>query len=128
MADFPLGNVLIYLAVVAAPTAGFWLALRATRLATSVRDRRRRPAPDGPPIELIAADLRRVHRTLATMAPEAPALRRRATGQAYDVLLAQACAAVQVPNRLDTVSDGLDREIERLRVEDALRSTGLRIP
>ena len=48
--------------------------------------------------------------------------------EAYDVLLAQACAAVGVVNSLDDLPEGVDRDIERLRVEEALRQEGLAIP
>ncbi|WP_199428896.1 hypothetical protein [Qaidamihabitans albus] len=122
-----VGNILIYLAVVIGPTALFWLAFRVPRLVENAR-RRRASAPAGPPVERVAADLRRVRRSLAGLAPDAPVVRRRATGQAYDALLMQACQAVEVPHRLDTVPDGIERELERLRVEEALRGAGLAIP
>lgn len=54
-------------------------------------------------------------------------MKRFAARQAYDALLVQACAAVEVGHRLDSVAEGVDREVERLRVEDALREAGLRV-
>ncbi|GAB3507442.1 hypothetical protein [Amycolatopsis cihanbeyliensis] len=126
---FPLGNVLLYLAAVAAPVAGFWLLPKLARLLGRAGRRGRRPTePDLPPIERLAADLRRVHRSLRTLHSGAPALRRRATSQAYDALLVQACRAVEVPHRLDGELDGVEREAERLRVEEELRRAGLAIP
>ncbi|PRX47680.1 hypothetical protein B0I33_105260 [Prauserella shujinwangii] len=122
-----VGNVLIYLAVVIAPTATCWVILMLPRLVAAAR-RRRAPEPQGPPVERLAADLRRVRHSLATLPPNAPMVRRRATGEAYDALLAQACRAVGVAHRLDAVPEGIDRELERLRVEEALRGAGLAIP
>jgi hypothetical protein len=76
----------------------------------------------------VSADLRRVHRILAGFGSGTPAVRRLGTRQAYDALLAQACRAVEVEHRLDSLPEGMDRELERLRVEESLRSAGLVIP
>lgn len=131
MAEVPIGNVLLLALVVIAPTLLFWVLLRVPRLVDGIgaRIRRRRgPEPATPPIERLAADLRRVHRTIAEYPPGTPAVRRRAAREAYDALLVQACAAVEVPQRLDALPEGMDREVERLRVEDALRTAGLTVP
>jgi hypothetical protein len=125
----PIGNVLVYLTVSAVPPVFFWLFLKLPRFfALLIRRRRRPPEPDGPPIERLAADLRRVHRALVWLAPDAPVVRRRATNQAYDCLLAQACRAVDEPHWLDDLGDGIEREMERLRIEDALRRCGIAVP
>lgn len=125
------GNLVLLAIAVIAPCALFWLLLRVPRTADAVgvylRKRRRGPEPDCPPIERLAADLRRVHRTLADFPPGTPAVRRRAARQAYDALLTQACAAVEIQHRLDALAEGLDREVERLRVEEALREAGVRV-
>ncbi|MBK1784605.1 hypothetical protein [Prauserella cavernicola] len=122
-----VGNILIYLGVVVLPTAAFWFVLSVPRIVAWFR-RRRTPAARAVPIERLAEDLRRVHRALVRLAPGDPMLRRRATRQAYDALLVQACDAVDVPHRLDAVPEGVEREVERLRVEEALRGAGLAIP
>jgi hypothetical protein len=127
----PIGNVIIYGVVCAVAPTVFWLASKLPRLVDSVGDlyrRRRLPPPDGPPIERLAADLRRVHRALERLPDNAPAVRRRATNQAYDALLAQACHAVGEQHWLETVPDGIEREIERLRIEESLRRCGLAVP
>lgn len=124
----PIGNVLLYVIVIFTPMAVFELVRWWLMNPDALTRRRRPPSPDGLPIERLAADLRRVHRSLRRLAPDAPELRRRATRQAYDALLADACRALDVPHRLDETPDGLDREIERLRVEEALRTAGLAIP
>jgi hypothetical protein len=127
----PIGNILLLAVVVIAPTLLFWVMLRVPKLVDTIgqRIRRRRAEATAPPIEALAADLRRVHRTIADCAPGTPIVRRRAARQAYDALLVQACAAVEVPHRLDALpEEGVDREVERLRVEDALRAAGLMVP
>ncbi len=127
----PVGNLILLAVVVIAPTLLFWVLLRVPKTVDAVgaylRRRRRGPQPACPPIERLAADLRRVHRTLAEFPPGTPALRRRATRDAYDALLVQACTALDVPHRLDAVGEGIDREVERLRVEEALRSAGIHV-
>ncbi|MGW6931314.1 hypothetical protein ACWGE0_14730 [Lentzea sp. NPDC054927] len=89
--------------------------------------RLRPPAPvsDHRPIERIAADLRRVRRTLASFEPGTSAVKKIAARQAYDALLVQACSALEVEHRLRLLPEGMDREIERFRVEERLRRLGL---
>jgi hypothetical protein len=130
MADtsgFPLTNALLYGVVVLAPPALFYLALRIPVLIRRVR-RARQPAPKRPPIQDLAADLRRVHRLLTEFGPGTPMARRLGTRQAYDALLIEACEAVEVEHQLQKLPEGIDREIERLRLEESLRSAGLAIP
>jgi hypothetical protein len=126
----PFGNLVLLVVAVTAPLLVFWLIVRVPRLVDGVGAylrRHRGPVPAHPPIERLAADLRRVHRDLAECPPGTPNVRRRATRAAYDALLTQACAAVEVPHRLADLPDGIDRDVERLRVEDALRTAGVRV-
>jgi hypothetical protein len=125
------GNLVLLAIAVIAPSALFWLLLRVPRTVDAagayLRRRRAGPRPDCPPIERLAADLRRVHRTLREFPPGTPAVRRKATRQAYDALLIQASQEVDVPHRLDSLAEGVDREVERLRVEEALGDAGVRV-
>ena len=75
--------------------------------------------------EMLAADLRRVRRDLQR--PGIPMARRRGMWLAYDALLVQACAAVGITHELDSLGDGIDREAERMRIEEALCSAGMAI-
>jgi hypothetical protein len=131
MGGVPVANVVLVVAAVVAPTLLFWVLLRVPRtvdaLGSFVR-RRRAPSTGRLPIERLTADLHRVHRTLAEYPPGTPNVRRRATRDAYDALLAQACGAVDVSHRLGELPDGMPRELERLRVEEALREAGLTMP
>ncbi|WP_434441880.1 hypothetical protein [Lentzea sp. E54] len=83
--------------------------------------------PDHRPIERIAADLRRVRRLRARFEPGASAAKKIGARQAYDALLVQACDALGVEHRLLSLPEGMDREIERLRVEERLRDLGLSV-
>ncbi|MBE1496972.1 hypothetical protein H4696_004072 [Amycolatopsis lexingtonensis] len=123
-----LANLILFAVVCVAPTVLFWCALRVPRLIHWIRAKRVTPAPSGPPIERVAADLRRVHRLLVDYPSGTPAARRFGTRQAYDELLTQACRQVGVPHRLAELPEGMDREIERLRVEQSLRERGLAVP
>jgi hypothetical protein len=91
--------------------------------------RLRPPAPVSPhrPIERIAADLRRVRRARACFEPGASAVKKIAARQAYDALLVQACRALDVEHRLLVLPEGVEREIERFRVEERLRDLGLSV-
>jgi len=89
----------------------------------------RRPAlvSEHRPIERIAADLRRVRRDLKRFRQGTSAAKRIGARQAYDALLMQACEALNVDHRLRTLPEGVDRAIERFRVEECLRNRGLSV-
>jgi hypothetical protein len=130
MADttgFPITNALLFAVVVFTPPALFYVVLRAPALARRFTRHKQR-VPARPPIQDLAADLRRVHRLLAEYGPGTPMARRLGTRQAYDALLIEACEAVEVEHQLRKIPEGMDREIERLRLEESLRSAGLAIP
>lgn len=84
----------------------------------------RKIAPDRPSIQRISADLRRLH---TRMLDRTSAFHRAAVHAAYDQTLRYACAALDVGHHLDDGLTGLDRELERLIVEDALQRAGLTI-
>ena len=122
-------NVLVYLGIVILPSATLWLVCALPSLCAKIagRMRARRPHSTSRPIERLAADLRRVDRALRSLPPGSTMVRRRATEQAYDDLLREACRSLNVPDRLDAVPAGLDRELERARVQRALERAGLAI-
>ncbi|MFI5608262.1 hypothetical protein [Amycolatopsis sp. NPDC051903] len=123
------GPLVLFAVVSLAPSALFWCALKVPALVHWLADRRRvRLAPADPPVERLSADLRRVHRLLAGYPPGTPAARRLGTRQAYDELLTTACREVGVAHRLDSLPEGIDRDLERLRVEESLRREGLAVP
>lgn len=122
------GPLVLFAVVSLAPSALFWCALRAPEIYRFLRRKFAKPQAQGPPIERLAADLRRVHRLLVDCEPGTPAARRLGTRQAYDELLQQACRRIEVPHRLEGLPEGIDRDIERLRIEQTLRDRGLAVP
>ncbi len=98
-------------------------ASRASRWLTGWRSRT--PEPDSPPLELLAAKVRRLHADLSeTSGRSMP--KQRGTLAAYDAALVATAHALEVPTCLATLPPtGFDREVERLRLEDALRHAGL---
>src|SRR5262249_52592229 len=118
-----------------APTLIFALVAHAGRVAGLAISLVRRlhllpepsPQPVDPPIEQVAASLRRIGRELAGLPPGIPQLRRRALLLAYDDLLGTACRALAIGHELDGPLSGWDREVERLRVEVRLQDAGLQI-
>jgi hypothetical protein len=83
------------------------------------------PAPEGMPIERIAADLRRIRPQARRQASGMPMVRRRAIVAAYDEALLDACRALDVPTELGRISDARERESERLRTEAELERAGV---
>ncbi|HEY0696179.1 MAG TPA: hypothetical protein VGD43_00035 [Micromonospora sp.] len=82
--------------------------------------------PDRPAIEQIAADLRRLGRQRLS-ARNRSGVWSSAVLQAYDERLRQACRCLGVPEHLADL-DGVDLEIERVRVEGELQKAGLVLP
>jgi hypothetical protein len=90
--------------------------------------RRRHPsAPPRRPIQVVAADLRRLHRQLELVPSATPQPRGRALLAAYDDVLAEAAMLLEVPEALHRAPEGWDRDGERLRVEARLAGAGLRV-
>ncbi|MDH2416236.1 hypothetical protein [Nocardioides sp. CER19] len=84
-------------------------------------------SPQGLPIERIARNARRVRAELASVSSGTPMARRVALTGAYDDLLIDACRALGVPDTLSGAPGGLERDSERLHVEQELEAAGLRL-
>jgi hypothetical protein len=78
----------------------------------------------GPSIEHIAADLRRLDRHRTTGIANESLAWLAAVQRAYDDRLRLACERLGVPEHLGDL-DGIDRDIERVRVEGSLQQAGL---
>jgi hypothetical protein len=92
---------------------------RRTGLPTSAADAK----PAGPPIEQIAADLRRLGRQRIGVATRSPVW-FAAVQRAYDDRLSLACLELEIPQHLRELT-GMDLEIERVRIEGELQAAGL---
>ena len=120
------------------PVALFSAALHAEAILDRCRAAGRRlhllptppPVPSGPPLEKLAADLRRLRPLARTPQPGVPMARQRGIVAAYDHVPLDTARTLSVPTTLAELPNGLDREAERLRLEHALEVAGLswRVP
>ncbi|MFI7602722.1 hypothetical protein [Actinoplanes sp. NPDC049681] len=85
-----------------------------------------RPPVPGPGIEELAADLRRLARQRSSGPTLESAAWLNAVVRAYDHRLVVASEALGVRHHLAGL-DGMDRDLERIRVEEELRAAGLRL-
>jgi hypothetical protein len=81
--------------------------------------------PAGPPLEKLAADLRRLRREVRHPRPGVAMARQRGIEAAYDSVLVQTAKTLGVPQTLADLPEGIDREAERLRLEHGLEQAGL---
>lgn len=81
-------------------------------------------ALDDPAIEQIANDLRRLDHQRRSDLTRSSKVWLAAVQSAYDIRLQIACRQLGVDEHLQPLN-GVDREIERLRVEDQLEAAGL---
>ncbi|WFE63623.1 hypothetical protein [Micromonospora sp. WMMD714] len=82
--------------------------------------------PDRRPLELLAADLRRLGRHRLAAGGRS-VVWHRSVIEAYDDRLRAACRALGTVEHLAELT-GVDREIERVRVEGLLAAAGLGLP
>jgi hypothetical protein len=92
---------------------------------------RRSPAPEPisttrRPIQVVAADLRRLSRQLALVPSGSTLVRWKALWSAYDGVLMEAAEMLEVPHELtEQPVAGMARDLERVRVLAALEGAGL---
>jgi hypothetical protein len=94
---------------------------RAAATADDADDAESPPEASGPPLEQIAAEIHRLTYARRTATPGTP--RFVAATRAYDRRLAHACRALEIDEHLDEL-DGVDLDLERLRVEGELLGAG----
>jgi hypothetical protein len=119
-----IGGVVAAVAVLIAGTGP--VLRRAARL----RERRRlvrHPEPPRRPLQVVAADVRRLDRQLALVPAGAPMVRRRALAAAFDDVLVEAAVLLEVRNELKAVPVGTAHDLERLRLVAALEEAGLAV-
>lgn len=114
-------------AVVAALIAWTGPVVRCVRRIVQRRRAARNPAPGRRPLQVVAADVRRLARSLALVPAGAPMARRRALTAAYDDVLVEAALQLEIEHQLRTTPEGPARDLERLRLVAALEAAGLAV-
>jgi hypothetical protein len=114
-------------AVVAALIAWTGSVIRWIRRIADRRRAARNPAPGRRPLQVVAADVRRLARSMTLVPAGSPMARRRALAAAYDDVLIEAANLLEVPHELRTAPEGAARDLERLRLLAALEDAGLAV-
>jgi hypothetical protein len=117
------GAVAVVAALIAwtGPTAR-WVHLRWERHRAAAH-----PESARRPLQVVAADVRRLDRQLALVPAGAPMARRRALAAAYEDVLIEAALLLDVPNDLRTTPPGPGRDAARLRLLAGLEQAGLAV-
>lgn len=131
-----LTGILMVVGMTALIAAGIWLLFSGLIARTGMQVGRvlhvvppRPPVgPSNPPLETVVADLHRIRHELESRPPGLPMAKRIGILQAYDDRLIDACRALEVPNTLEGLAEGLDRDAERLRTECLLEEAGISVP
>jgi hypothetical protein len=87
----------------------------------------RHPEPERRPLQVVAADVRRLGRQVALVPAGAPMARRRALTAAYEDVLLEAALLLDIPNDLRTAPLGPARDAARLRLLAGLEVAGLAV-
>jgi hypothetical protein len=86
-----------------------------------------RPQPLGRPLEAVAQDARRLAARFHQPPPGTSFAKLEGARRAYDHVLSEACAALEVDHLLGILPPGDELDRERARVEGILWLSGLRI-
>lgn len=121
----PLLQIGGVVAVIAGLIAGTGPTVRWVVRQGERRRRARHPEPGRRPLQVVAADLRRLARQRSLVPAGAPMARRRALAAAFDDVLIEAALLLDVPHQLASLSEGSARDGERLRLRAALEGAGL---
>jgi hypothetical protein len=121
--------------VVLSSAAAYALGLALSRRGEPFRDRiaarwlghRNTVLPTARPIEVIAADLRRLGTRYHALHPHASFAKVEAIRGAYDRALGECCESLGLTHLLDVLPVGQERDVERDRVEGLLADSGVRI-
>jgi hypothetical protein len=89
--------------------------------------RRPPPPPEHRPIEVIATDARRLGHRFRSLPRGVSFAKFEAVRRAYDDVLAEGCAALDLPELLGVLPAGEELDAERVRVERLLCRWGLDI-
>jgi hypothetical protein len=114
-------------AVAAALIAGAGPAVRMVRRRWNSASAARRPVPARRPLQVVAADVRRLGRQITVVPAGAPMAHRRALAAAYDDVLVEVAVLLDVPNDLRALPPGPARDAARLRLLADLEEAGLAV-
>jgi hypothetical protein len=114
-------------AVVAGLIAGTGPAVRWVARQCERRRLDRHPEPLRRPLQVVAADVRRLARQIALVPAGAPMVRRRALAAAFDDVLVEAALLLEVAHELAALPPGPAHDLERLRLRSALEQAGLAV-
>jgi hypothetical protein len=114
-----------------APTVALGLVFALPKWVAAAGEARRRRqrrsgklmTPSGPPLERLAADLRRLRIQRADA--HRSRVQREGARLAYEDVIQQAAAALGIVHDLDGAGDRFGREVELLRIEQALHDAGV---
>jgi hypothetical protein len=123
----PLLQIGGIVAVVAALTA--WTGPTARWVLRRRRNRRAvlHPVSLRRPLQVVAADVRRLGRQIALVPAGAPMAHRKALAAAYEDVLMEAAVLLDVPNDLRTTPVGPVRDAARMRLFADLEEAGLAV-
>src|SRR4051794_41727909 len=93
-----------------------------------LRSQRQLPEPEGRPIEVIAAHVRRLCVRYHELDPRTPFVKVEAVRGAYDKVLGECCTALGRPHLLGVLQAGNELDAERERVEALLAEAGVSLP
>ena len=123
-----VGSILQIAAMTAALAAVFGGTGPLLRWIGRLIDRpRRAPETLRRPIQVVAADVRRLARQLSLVPAGAPMARRRALAAAYDDVLIEAALLLDIPHELRTAPLGPVRDAARLQLLAELEEAGLAV-
>jgi hypothetical protein len=100
-----------------------WVAAAGEARRQRLRASRRLLVAPGPPLERLAADLRRLRHQRAVSGRSR--VQREGARLAYEDVLRETAQALEISHNLERPSRGIGREVELLRIEQALLDAGL---
>jgi hypothetical protein len=128
------GNLSLLLLCAGLTAGPLWLLWNGPALVEGLGDRcrrldprSRRPRATSRPIEVIARDVRRLHRRFRNPPRGIAFAKYEGLRRAYDKVLAEGCVALGLTHLLEVLPPGEELDAERDRVEGLLLEAGLQI-
>jgi hypothetical protein len=121
-------GVVWYVLIAFSPLVLLVIGLQIPKVVDAIKDRRaakrRAREPWGQPLERLVADLRRLRAEIIGD-PPTNNVRRTALLIAYDGVLQDVCAVLEIPTAIGTAESDAEREMERLLAEAAIQEAGI---